>query len=59
MRRAGVEAVVIDVEGTGTTPGRGHLGLARQLAVRMDARHVPLARVDSAGLQRVIAVGIG
>jgi magnesium chelatase subunit D len=59
VRRAGVEAVVIDVEGTGATPGRGHLGLARQLAVRMDARHVPLARVDSAGLQSVIAVGTG
>ncbi len=59
VRRAGVDAVVIDVEGTGTTPGRGRLGLARQLAVRMDARHVPLAQLDSAGLQGAIGVGIG
>jgi magnesium chelatase subunit D len=59
VRRTGVDAVVIDVEATGTTPGRGQLGLARQLAVRMDARHVPLARVDSAGLQGAIDLGIG
>ncbi len=62
VRRAGVEAVVIDVETTETTgsgPGRGQLGLARQLAVRMAARHVPLGRVDPSGLQRAIGVGIG
>ncbi len=59
VRRAGVDAVVIDVEGTGTTPGRGQLGLARELAVRMDARHVPLARVDPVGLQGAIGLGIG
>jgi magnesium chelatase subunit D len=58
VRRAGVDAVVVDVEGTGTSPGRGHLGLARQLAVRMGARHVPLARIDPGGLQSAIGTGI-
>jgi magnesium chelatase subunit D len=58
VRRAGVDAVVIDVEATGSTPGLGQLGLARQLAVRMDARHVPLDRLDSAGLQGAIGIGV-
>ncbi len=58
VRRAGVDAVVIDVEATGTTPGGGQLGLARELALRMNARHVPLARVDSAGLQGAIGMGL-
>jgi magnesium chelatase subunit D len=57
VRRAGVDAVVIDVEAAGSTPGRGQLGLARQLAGRMNARHVPLARVDPAGLRRAMEIG--
>lgn len=38
IRRAGVDAVIVDVEGAGGGP---ILGLARQLAERMGAQHVP------------------
>jgi magnesium chelatase subunit D len=53
VRRAGVEAVVIDVEvpGAGRAPG---LGLARDLAVRMGARHLPLATVTPEGLRQAV-----
>jgi magnesium chelatase subunit D len=53
VRRAGVEAVVIDVEvpGAGRAPG---LGLARDLAVRMGARHLPLATVTPEGLCQAV-----
>jgi magnesium chelatase subunit D len=53
VRRAGVEAVIVDVEvpGADRTPG---LGLARDLARRMGARHVPLAAVTPEGLRQVV-----
>jgi magnesium chelatase subunit D len=66
VRRAGVEAVVIDVEetpyrvlgappgaGPGAAPVRG-LGLARDLAARMGARYVPLLAVTPEGLRQVV-----
>jgi magnesium chelatase subunit D len=43
IRRAGVDAVIVDVEGAGGAPV---LGLARQLAERMGARHIPAGAVS-------------
>jgi magnesium chelatase subunit D len=66
VRRAGVEAVVIDVEDTrrvgpaprsgapSNAPGAPALGLARDLAARMGARHVPLGAVTPEGLRQVV-----
>jgi magnesium chelatase subunit D len=53
VRRSGVEAVIVDVEvpAAARTPG---LGLARDLAARMGARHVPLAAVTPEGLRQVV-----
>jgi magnesium chelatase subunit D len=42
IRRAGVDSVIVDVEGAGGAP---HLGLARHLAERMGARHVPVGNL--------------
>jgi magnesium chelatase subunit D len=53
VRRAGVEAVVIDVEVAGAAHAPG-LGLARDLAVRMGARHLPLAALTPEGLRQVV-----
>jgi magnesium chelatase subunit D len=57
VRRAGIEAVVVDVEPAGSTPGWVQLGLARRLATRMGARYVPLASVDTPGLRGAIGIG--
>jgi magnesium chelatase subunit D len=59
VRRAGLEAVVIDVEATSgpvalPVPG---LGLARDLAARMGARHVPLAALTADSLRQVVQPG--
>jgi magnesium chelatase subunit D len=53
VRRAGVEAVVVDVEVPDSARTAG-LGLARDLAVRMGARHIPLAAVTPEGLRQVV-----
>jgi magnesium chelatase subunit D len=55
VRRAGVEAMVIDVEGapTGSPPGPG-LGLARDLAARMGGRHLPLGVVTPEALRHLV-----
>lgn len=42
IRRAGVDSVIVDVEGAG---GAQRLGLARHLAERMGARHVPVGNL--------------
>lgn len=44
IRRAGIDSVIVDVEGAGGSP---LLGLGRQLAQRMGARHV--AAIDLSG----------
>ena len=49
VRRAGVDAVVIDVEGTGGAP---RLGLARELAQRMGARHMPVGELTNLTIER-------
>ena len=49
VRRAGVDAVVIDVEGTGGSP---RLGLARDLAHRMGARHLPVGELTNLTIER-------
>lgn len=49
VRRAGVDAVVIDVEGTGGSP---RLGLARELAHRMGARHMPVGELTNLTIER-------
>jgi magnesium chelatase subunit D len=54
VRQAGVEAVVIDVEGTAGGSGGPGLGLARELAARMGGRHVPLPALTSDGLRRAV-----
>jgi magnesium chelatase subunit D len=57
VRRAGVEAIVIDVESTpgpAGVPVAPGLGLARELAARMGGRHVPLAAVTPDGLRHVV-----
>jgi magnesium chelatase subunit D len=57
VRRAGVEAVVIDVESTpglAGVPVAPGLGLARELAARMGARHVPLPALTPDGLRQVV-----
>lgn len=42
IRRAGIDSVIVDVEGAG---GAQRLGLARHLAERMGARHVPVGNL--------------
>jgi len=49
VRRAGVDAVVIDVEGSGGSP---RLGLARELAQRMGARHLPVGELTNLTIER-------
>jgi magnesium chelatase subunit D len=49
VRRHGVAAVVIDAE-----DGPGRLGLARELAAAMGARHVPLAEMSAVALEGAI-----
>jgi magnesium chelatase subunit D len=53
VRKAAVDAVVIDVEGTGGS----HLGLAGPLAARMGARHVPIDEVSPAAVQAAVGTG--
>jgi magnesium chelatase subunit D len=59
-RRAGVDSVVIDVEDTGPSAGppRLGLGLARQLADHMGARHLRLAELTSAGVQHAVRAAL-
>jgi magnesium chelatase subunit D len=45
VRRAGIDAVVIDAE-----DGGGRLGLAREIAAVMDARYLPVAELSGAAL---------
>jgi magnesium chelatase subunit D len=59
VRRAGVDAVVIDVEraGAGASAAAARapvLGLARDLAARMGGQHVPLPGVTPEGLRQVV-----
>ena len=59
VRRAGVDAVVIDVESAGAGPSGAAarapvLGLARDLAARMGGQHVPLPGVTPEGLRQVL-----
>jgi magnesium chelatase subunit D len=60
VRRAGVEAVVIDVEGAGAPgdpAGAVHqplLGMARDLAARMGGRHVPVAALTPDVLRQAV-----
>jgi magnesium chelatase subunit D len=57
VRRAGVEAVVIDVEDTAGAGGPRRapgLGLGRALATRMGGRHVPLISLTPGGLHRIV-----
>jgi magnesium chelatase subunit D len=57
VRRAGVDAIVIDVESTpgpAGVPMPPGLGLARELAARMGGRHVPLAALTPDGLRHVV-----
>ena len=51
VRRAGVDAVVVDVEGAGGAP---RLGLARELALRMGARHVPVEELTPRAIERAV-----
>lgn len=46
IRRRGVDAVVVDAES-----GSTRLGMARELAAAMDARHLPLADLTPAGIR--------
>jgi magnesium chelatase subunit D len=59
-RRAGVDSVVIDVEDTGPSAGppRLGLGLARQLADHMGARHLRLAELTPAGVQHAVRAAL-
>jgi magnesium chelatase subunit D len=57
VRRAQVEAVVIDVEGISAAAGARRvpaLGLARELAARMGGRHVSLPALTPDDLRRVV-----
>jgi magnesium chelatase subunit D len=54
VRRMGVDAVVVDVEGAGG--GSGRLGLAAQLATDMGARHVPVADLSPVALRSAIGL---
>lgn len=51
VRRAGVDSVVIDVEGAGGGP---KLGLARELAARMGARHIPVEQLSAPAIERAV-----
>jgi magnesium chelatase subunit D len=51
VRRAGVDAVVIDVEGAGGGP---RLGLARELARRMGARHLAVEELTVAAIETAV-----
>jgi magnesium chelatase subunit D len=57
-RLVGVEAVVIDVEDTGRSTGQPALGLARELAARMGARHLRLAEVTPAAVQLAVRAAL-
>ncbi len=55
VRRAGVQSMVIDVEGAPDAASRGPgLGLARDLAARMGGRHIPLAALTPAALRHLV-----
>jgi magnesium chelatase subunit D len=51
VKRSGVDAVVIDVEGAGGAP---RLGLAEELARQMGAEHHPISCVTSDALQAAV-----
>jgi magnesium chelatase subunit D len=57
VRRAGVDALVIDGEGAGGSAGSVRqplLGMARDLAVRMGGRHVPVAALTPDVLRQAV-----
>jgi magnesium chelatase subunit D len=54
VRRQGVAAVIIDVEGAGAAPGSPRLGLAGELAARMGARHVKVDRLNAGALEDAV-----
>ena len=54
IRRAGVDSVIVDVEGAGGAP---RLGLARHLAERMGARHVPVGNLTEETVRMVVQEG--
>jgi len=51
VRRAGVDAVVVDVEGAG---GGSRLGLAWELAERMGARHLTVDELTPQAIERAV-----
>ena len=54
IREAGVDAVVVDVEGDGGSPS---LGLAKDLAARMGARHVHAGKVTAEKIKVAVQNG--
>lgn len=50
VRRSGIDAVVVDVEGAGGAATR--LGLARELAAQMGARHLPVEDLTPLVIER-------
>jgi magnesium chelatase subunit D len=51
IRRAGVDSVIVDVEGAGGSP---RLGLARELAERMGARHVVAGELNAQAVENAV-----
>ena len=54
IRRSGVPAVVVDVEGAGATRPGPRLGLAADLAARMGADHVPVGELSAAAVEDAV-----
>ena len=54
VRRRGVAAVVVDVEG-----GHTRLGLARSIALAMDARYLTLPELTGAALHDAVRRAVG
>jgi magnesium chelatase subunit D len=51
IRRAGIDSVIVDVEGAGGSPS---LGLARHLADRMGARHIHAVELSAGTVENAV-----
>lgn len=54
IRRCGVSAVVVDVEGAGSTRPGPRLGLGAELAARMGAGHVPVRELTATAVEDAV-----